>query len=303
MVPLPLKRLARRVALPAPPASFSVRVPDGRSIAIEEYGDPAGPVVLYFHGWPACRLEAGLIPDLPIRLLAMDRPGYGRSSPHPGRTLLDWPRDVAYVASRLGIDRFHVVGLSGGGPYAAACAYALPERVLSLALVSPVPPPDLVPHRASGVGLLFRLGRHPRLAHRLFAVARPLLRRRLITPRTVVGGNLPEADRTALDPATLAGLGRVWREGFRRGTQGALSDAQIYAQPWGFQLDQVRVPTSLWMGAADSLIPVGALAPYRAIPGLRWRLLEGEGHYSLGLRHAAPILAELTGQLSSTLSQ
>ena len=237
MVPLPIKQLGRRVRLQTSgPASLSVRVPDGRSIALEEYGNPDGPVVLYFHGWPASRLEAGLIPDLPVRLLALDRPGYGRSSPQVGRTLLDWARDVAFVTERLGIERFHIAGLSGGGPFAAACAYALPERVLGMTLVSPVPPSDLVPHRAPGVGHLFRLGRHPRLAHRLFAVARPLVRQRLITPSTVVGGGLPKADREVLTRGKLVGLGRVWREGFRRGVLGALTDAQIYAPPWGLDL-------------------------------------------------------------------
>ncbi len=250
--------------------------------------------MLYFHGWPASRLEAGLIPNLPVRLLALDRPGYGTSTPQPGRTLLDWPLDVDEVTRRLGIERFHVVGLSGGAPYAASVAYALPGRVLGVALVSPVPPPEFVPLRGHGVGHLFRLGRHPRLAHRLFTVARPLLRRRMITPRTVVGGNLPDADRAALDPATLAGLGRVWREGFRRGVQGALSDALIYAEHWGFALEEIRAPATLWYGTADSLIPQDALAPYGRIPGLRWRVLPGEGHYSLPLRHGRSILAQLT---------
>lgn len=297
MVPLALKRLGRRVGLKAAgPASLSVRVPDGRSIAVEEYGDPAGPIVLYFHGWPACRLEAGLIPDLPVRLLALDRPGYGRSSPHPGRSLLDWANDVAYVTERLGIDRFHVVGLSGGGPYATACAHALPNRVLSLSLVSPVPPPELVPHRAAGVGHLFRLGRHPRLAHRLFSVARPLLRRRIITPRTVVGSGLPESDLAVLDPAMLAALGLVWREGFRRSIQGALSDAQVYARPWGFDVSEIKVPSSLWFGGRDSLIPEAALAPFAAIPGIAWHRLPEDGHYSLALRHAGAILTELTSR-------
>ena len=215
MVGQALKRLARRRQVarqgwqtPAAP-SFTVRLLDGRVIAIEEYGDPGGPTVLYFHGWPASRLEAGLIPDLPVRVLALDRPGYGRSSPHPGRTLLDWPRDVADVADRLGLERFHVVGLSGGAPYAVACAYALPHRVRGVALVCPVPPAHGVHPRASGVGLLYRLGRHPVLAHRLFSMVRPLLRRRVITPRTLVGGSLPASDRECLDGQTLSGLARV----------------------------------------------------------------------------------------------
>ena len=265
-------------------------------VAIEEYGDPAGPAVLYFHGWPASRLEAGLIRDLPVRLLAFDRPGYGRSSPHPGRTLLDWPRDVADVADRLGLGRFHVVGLSGGAPYAVACTYALPQRVRGAALVCPVPPAHGVGPRASGVGLLYRLGRHPVLARCLFSTVRPLLRRRVITPRTLVGGSLPAADRECLDCQTLSGLARAWREGVGRSVQGALSDAGIYARDWKVPLGEITVPVDLWHGSKDSLVPRHALAPLEAMPGLRLHLVPGEGHYSLAIRHAARILRQLTGK-------
>lgn len=303
MVTLALKRLVRRgrprqrVGRSAVP-SIVVRLPDGRSIAIEEYGDPAGPPVLYFHGWPASRLEAGLIPGLPVRLLALDRPGYGRSSPQPGRSLLDWPRDVAHVADRLGLDRFHVVGLSGGAPYAAACAYALPDRVLGVALVCPVPPARGVHPRAPGIGHLFRLGRHPVLAHRLFSIMRPLLRRRILTPRSLVGGSLPDSDRRCLDKQTLSDLARAWREGIGRSVQGALTDAQIYAREWQVPLGRIGVPTTVWFGAEDSLIPLHALAPFEAIPGMRLHVLPGEGHYSLALRHADAILQELTGRIA-----
>ncbi len=271
-----------------------VRLKDGRVIAVEEYGDPAGPPVFYFHGWPASRLEAGLIADLPVRLLAFDRPGYGRSTPAPGRTLLDWPADVAEVADRLGLPRFHIVGLSGGGPFAAACAHALPDRVAGLALVCPVPPSEHKAAWSGGVAHLFRLGRHPRLAHRLFSVMRPLLKRRLITPSTLVGKSLPESDRAALTPALVQGLARVWREGLGRSVQGALCDAFIYAKPWGIALDQMRVPTAIWCGADDTLIPLASLAAYQAIPGATLTVIPGEGHYSLALNHAAPILAALT---------
>ena len=262
-------------------------------MAVEEYGDPDGPVVLYFHGWPACRLEAGLIADLPVRLIAFDRPGYGRSTMRPGRTLLGWPDDVAFVADRLSLDSFSVVGLSGGAPYAAACAYALGDRVRALALVSPVPPSTGVPYRTPGIGHLFRMGRHPKLARRLLMLLRPLLHRRIITPSTVVGGGLPAADRAALTPEVLAGLGHVWRQAFARGIQGALSDAEIYARDWGVPLDAIRAPTSVWYGAQDSLIPESALAPYGLIPRVRWHVLADEGHYSLPLRHSAGVLEEL----------
>ncbi len=298
MVKLALKRLRQRSQVArqrrAAAPSFTVRLRDGRVIAVEEYGDPAGPVVLYFHGWPASRLEAGLISDLPVRLLALDRPGYGRSSPQPGRTLLDWPRDVSDVADRLGLERFHIVGLSGGAPYAVACAYALPHRVRGAALVCPVPPAHGVHPRAPGIGLLYRLGRHPVLAHRLFSVMRPLLRQRIITPRTLVGGSLPVADRDCLDPTTLSGLAQAWREGIGRSVQGALSDARIYARDWQIPLGEITVPVDLWYGSEDSLIPSYALAPLEAMPGLRLRVLPKEGHYSLAIRHAASILRHLT---------
>lgn len=293
VVTVGFKRFVRRTRVAGVP-SLVVRLPDGRSIAVEEYGDPAGPVVLYFHGWPASRLEAGLIPDLPVRLLALDRPGFGRSSAQPGRTLLDWPKDVSNVADRLGLDQFYVVGLSGGAPYAVACAYALPDRVLGAALVCPVPPMHGVHPRAPGVGHLFRLGRHPILAHRLFSVVRPLLRRRVITPRTLVGGSLPAADRECLDAKILAGLARVWREGIGRSVQGAVSDAQIYARDWDVPLGEISVPIDVWYGEQDSLIPLHALAPFEAIPGVGLHILANEGHYSLALRHAATILQQLT---------
>jgi pimeloyl-ACP methyl ester carboxylesterase len=299
MVSRALQRLRRRRQTArqdrqAAPPSLAVRLPDGRVIAVEEYGDPAGPTVLYFHGWPASRLEAGLIPGLPVRLLAFDRPGYGRSSPHPGRTLLDWPRDVADVADRLGLQRFHVVGVSGGAPFAVACAYALPQRVRGAALVCPVPPAHGVDPHASGVGLLYRLGRHPVLAHRLFSTVRPLLRHRVITPRTLVGGSLPAADRECLDRQTLSGLARVWREGVGRSVQGAAADAGIYARDWQVPLCGITVPVDLWHGGEDSLIPRYALAAFEAIPNLRLHLVPDEGHYSLAIRHAPRILEQLT---------
>lgn len=269
------------------------RLPDGRAIAAEEYGDPAGPPIFYFHGWPASRLEAGLVPSLPVRLLALDRPGYGQSSPCPGRSLLDCAQDVAWIADRLGVEKFHIIGLSGGGPFAAACAYALPDRVLGMALICPIPPATDAA-RGHGVGHLFRLGRHPRAAHRVFSMIRPLLRRRILTPGALVGGSLPDADRAVLTLRTITALGLSWREGMGRSVQGALADAIIYARPWGFDLADIRVPVALWYGGQDFLIPRESLAPYEAIPGLNLHVLDEEGHYSLALRHAVTVLAELT---------
>ena len=276
--------------------TLRVRLPDGRTVAVAEYGDPAGLPVLYFHGFPACRLEAGLIADLPVRLLALDRPGYGGSTSHPGRTLLDWPQDVAHVADQLGLDTLHIVGLSGGAPYASACAAVLGARVRSLSLVCPVPPAHGVPDGSEGIGELIRFGRQPRRAAALFPLVRLLVQQRFFSIHRMVGRGLCPADDAAITPAVREELIAVWREALRHGVHGALSDARIYAADWGFDLDEIQVPTSLWCGGQDRLTPLETLSPYKAIPGIRWHTLDGEGHFSLPLRHIKTMVAELVRQ-------
>ena len=124
----------------------SVRVSGSREITYMEYGEPNGFPVFYFHGTPSNHREAVIHDDtagsLGIRLLAPDRPGCGGSDPSPGRRLLGWPDDVTAIANDLDIDRFAVVGVSGGGPYAAACAYAIPERLTGVAILSGIAPMD-----------------------------------------------------------------------------------------------------------------------------------------------------------------
>src|SRR3954465_2442307 len=119
-------------------------VAPGRQIAVDESGAPDGHPVFFFHGWPASRLQgAGFsveARELGVRLLAPDRPGIGLSSAQPGRRLLDWPPVVRELARQMGITRFSVLAISGGGPYALATAFALPEIVDTAVIVSGAPP-------------------------------------------------------------------------------------------------------------------------------------------------------------------
>ncbi|WP_455385831.1 alpha/beta fold hydrolase, partial [Acidihalobacter prosperus] len=146
--------------------SSILRLPDGRRLAYAEYGDPRGRPLIYNHGLLSSRFEAvfadGAARRLGLRLIAVDRPGCGGSDPLPGRRLLDWPGDVAALAAALRLPHFHVFGVSGGGPYALACASALAGRVTGLTLVCPLGPPDTLAGLEEGAGTrLFEFaGRH-----------------------------------------------------------------------------------------------------------------------------------------------
>jgi len=123
---------------------------DGRKLAYAEYGDKKGIPLFVFHGLPGSRLSRGLLPDPPfppgVRVIAPARPGYGGSDPHPGRGLLSWADAVAAVADILKLERFGLLGVSGGGPGALACASRMPERLIAIGVVS-----SAAPTNASGV--------------------------------------------------------------------------------------------------------------------------------------------------------
>jgi pimeloyl-ACP methyl ester carboxylesterase len=126
----------------------TVRLHDGRVIGVAMVGDSDGFAIVHCHGSGSSRLEVMLLAEAAaaqgIRLIGLDRPGVGRSDPKPGYRLLDWPGDVAEVADQLGIERFGIEGISAGGPYVLACAYAIPQRLTACGLVSTVSPPDLI---------------------------------------------------------------------------------------------------------------------------------------------------------------
>jgi pimeloyl-ACP methyl ester carboxylesterase len=290
--------------------SATVRLPDGRNLAYEEYGDPAGFPVLSFHGGLSSHLDAapaaGAAREAGIRLVAPDRPGMGLSTFQPGRRLVDWPDDVTALADGLGLERFAVMGWSAGGAYAAVCAAKLGDRVTSAALLSSAVPLDLY---GTSRGLvvedraLIALSRHaPGLASLVMKISivnasnARLLRAAMRA--------FPPVDRSVLaewGPADRA-LAFV-REAVRQGTEGCVQDYRIFGSPWGFSLGEIKVPVQIWEGADDRTGPPG----YRAflkqhIPGATVTVVPGEGHLSL-LPHQAPaIFAALTGGHSAESS-
>jgi pimeloyl-ACP methyl ester carboxylesterase len=280
-----------------------IRLADGRRLGYSEYGHANGRPVLFFHGFGTSRVvcppDEGPVNELGLRLIAVDRPGIGLSEALPGRRLLDWPTDVAQLADRLGIDTFSVIGWSGGGPYALACGYALPDRVSAVGLVSSPAPLTGAPETS---GYLRRLDRHAvRAADRAPWLVRLALwhwgrpQRRDATrffDQSVA--DMCAADQAILSEPELRGrMIANSTELYRQGGRGMYDEGLVLARPWGFQLDEIRVPVHVWHGALDETVPT-AMADYlaRAIPTAQMNIHPEEGHHLL-YRRWPEILAKL----------
>jgi pimeloyl-ACP methyl ester carboxylesterase len=276
---------------------------DGRQLGYSEFGAPDGRPIIYCHGFPASRLEMRLGHEVAarsgIRLIAPDRPGYGLSDFQPGRRISDWPRDVAELADALALRRFGVLGISGGGPYALACAAVLPNRVTVVGIVCGLGRLD-VREATAGMSRFGRLSfaltrRAPAASQILSRALAPVLRRSPQLILKLLASALPPPDAKVLsDPIVLGLLADAFREGLRQGGRGVALDLALYAQPWEFAVESIRVPCHLWHGEQDRTVPVAMgkrLAA--AIPGCCARFYPDEGHFSLPVRRMDEILTVL----------
>jgi pimeloyl-ACP methyl ester carboxylesterase len=282
---------ARVANVPAVAATVELR--DGRALGYEEWGPGDGLPVLGFLGTPlSLRAHLAKAPDAAdIRLVLVDKPGYGRSDFQPGRTLLDWPDDVAQLADSIGLDGFAVFGMSGGGPHAAACGQALSDRVSAVGLVSsPGPVWD-----------------RPVLRYSLPPRRQPLVE--------IAADDRNEAARILLEDcqAELARIARDEDEGdpaadpaLRERLRAAMLDATpegfahdlllLFVSPWGFDPEEITVPTLIWHGDRDPAVPLDVARFYeRAIPDSKLHVVRGEGHLLLWSR-AEEILRSLASR-------
>lgn len=265
------------------------RLPDGRRLAYAEYGAPAGTPVFFFPGTPSSRLmhpDEGVTRDLGVRLSVADRPGFGLSDPKPGRTLLDWPDDVIALADALGIGCFAVIGISGGGPYTAACAYKIPDRLTAVAIVGGSGPVDLRSTFAGSarerhIGYVLAQ-RAPRLLRLVIALARNPGRNPARFQAQFARG-AAEADRAIMArPGMREMFVRNYAEAARQGMTAFADEVILASKPWGFPLQDITLPVHLWHGEEDRNTPIAmARAMAAAIPNCRTTYLPGEGHLFL----------------------
>jgi pimeloyl-ACP methyl ester carboxylesterase len=283
-----------------------VSLPDGTVVGYAEVGDPSGPPVLYLHGSPSSRLEVGLpgireaAAKLGLRVLAPDRPGVGLST-FRRYSIADYPQLVRSFADALGIARFAVTGVSGGGKYACACAWALPDRVSRVALVSSTCSFDLPGARATWNAEDRRLYRSadwaPWLVRLLLAKVARDLRRDPDALFSTVERSVGAADKEVLAlPGFREALDRDAAEAFRQGGRGPAHDLALEARPWGLPFDTIEVPIEIWHGGDDRVVsPEQAHILARTLPIVSEHLVTGEGHFSLFARHAEEILQSIVG--------
>lgn len=265
------------------------RLGDGRRIGYAEFGDPRGLAVLAIHGTPGSRFMFALTDQAArarrLRIIAPERPGYGLSDFRHRSSLAHAAQDIRAFADALGLNRFAVIGISGGGPHAIAIAAAMPDRTALLALVSPVGPiTECQDHiRMSKLHRLIftRIGRSPAAIASFFWSLRNLVRWAPGVAYRALMQRAPRSDRIVLARTEVkANLQTAIREGLRPGIDGARQDLRLFCGPWGMPLQDIDVPAIVWQGSDDAIVPPDA-AYYLAETLLNCRLdvIQGGGHY------------------------
>jgi pimeloyl-ACP methyl ester carboxylesterase len=281
-----------------------VDLPDGRKLEVRMAGPDDGETLLFHHGTPGVGMQ---FPPLVkaaaakgLRTIMYSRPGYGTSTPQPGRKVIDAAFDAAHVVDAIGATTFRTIGWSGGGPHALACAAALPGRCLATVTIAGV-----APYPAEGIDWLdgmadenveefgLTLQGAAALTPFLEAFASSLATTQPADLAKALGGPLSEVDRAQVTGDFAEWMLETCRLGLARGIAGQLDDDLAFTSDWGFDLRDVR-SVAIWQGAQDRMVPYAHgvwLADH--IPGARRRLFAAEGHLSLGLGEFDRILDDL----------
>jgi len=287
-----------------PQMEGNIAVGEDRQLGFAEFGAPQGRAMFWLHGTPGARrqipVEARLYAtEANIRLIGVDRPGIGSSTPFQYETVSQFADDLRTVADTLGIDKMAVVGLSGGGPYTLACAAAMPQRVVAAGVLGGVAPavgPEAIDSNLMRLArlaepVLDRAGRPISvLAAGLIRMVRPVA-----SPALELYARLsPEGDREMLSrPEFKAMFLDDLLNGSRKQLAAPIADAILFARPWGFRLADVKVPVHWWHGDADHIVPFShGKHAVALLPDARLYPIPGESHLA-GLGRAEEILHTL----------
>lgn len=292
----------------APPRHETTVPVDGRrQLGIAEFGSADGPLVLWFHGTPGARRQIPPVgrraaDELGIRLVTIERPGVGASTPHQYRRIADFAGDVAVVADHLGHERFAVVGLSGGGPYALATGAELRDRVVAVGVLGGVAPSTGEERSATGVVQLARtfrrgleLGRQPLGTALRGAVA--LVPAVHVLYHAYVRTTPPGDQAVMRDPEFEAMMVDDLVTALRRGFGAVAHDAALFGRHWGFHLRDIEAPVRWWHGDADNIVPLDdAVAAAERLADVELHVRPGESHLG-GFAAADEVLAAMADYL------
>lgn len=283
----------------------SIPTADGLSLDVYVIGVPGDRILLFHDGTPGAGIVSPRFHDAAaargLQLVSFSRPGYGRSTRRAGRTVADVADDAAAVLDHLGAERCYAMGFSGGGPHALACAARLPERVIAVAVVGCV-----APYTADGLDFLAGMAQEnvdefgaaltgPPALEAFLTSIRPSLA--AVTGPEVadaLGGLVPPVDRAALTRDYTDALAADFRRALDTGIWGWHDDDLAFTKPWGFDLEDIRAPVSIWQGREDRMVPYAHgewLAGH--LPGARVHLLADHGHLSLAVTAIDRVLDEL----------
>jgi pimeloyl-ACP methyl ester carboxylesterase len=264
----------------------AIDLSDGRVLAYTDIGESGQPCVLFFHGAPSSRLRVAYLENefvaSGVRVISPDRPWYGRSSQHPGRSMADWPSDVSALTEALGIERFAVAGHSSGGPYAVACAALLSDRVSGLVTLGGVTD---MGWPSAWEGYIESERELMRMPDEESVVAWCIEHFGEDGSRfmSASGMDLPEADLPLYEDERIASMLATARaEAFRQGVGGYAQDVFTQGRPWPFDPDQIRAPAVILQGEGDTLLPMThAQHIADVVPGASLRMLPHHGHFSI----------------------
>lgn len=269
------------------------------NIGIEEYGDPMGTPVFYFHGFPGSRRDGELFDfdkiakECEVRIIGIDRPGIGLSDFQLKRSLIDWPKTVQLIANKYNLKKFSILGVSGGGPYALACANSMPDRLNVVSVISGMGP---FSYKESVNGNAMLIPKKNSIVRRLIAIGLKLGAKK--NPNKLkenIIKTLPPKDFQYLSQSNKMGqLIDIFNECFRQGLKGYLQEAKIYRKDWGFNVSDINANICLWHGTEDNNVNIKLARRIASeLSNCKTTFLDKEGHFSVIGNYFKDILNEI----------